>query len=97
MVRPRRPPPSRVAANRLDAVTGDGKQVTLSPRAIADLRARLRGRLLLAQDHGYDDARHDARRILSPSFDRHPALVVQPAGASDVSAAVEFAQEHGGC
>jgi hypothetical protein len=81
-----------VAPSGLDAVTGDGKQVTLSPRAIADLRARLRGRLLLAQDHGYDDARH----ILSPLFDRHPALVVQPAGASDVSAAVEFAQEHGG-
>jgi hypothetical protein len=81
-----------VPPSSLDAVTGDGKQVTLSPRAIADLRARLRGRLLLAQDHGYDDA----RQILSPSFDRHPVLVVQPAGASDVSAAVEFAQEHGG-
>jgi FAD/FMN-containing dehydrogenase len=76
----------------LDAVTGDGKEVTLSPRALADLRARLRGRLLLAQDDGYDDA----RRILNPSFDRHPALVVQPAGVSDISAAVQFAAEHGG-
>jgi hypothetical protein len=79
-------------AQGLDAITGDGKEITLSPRALADLRARLRGRLLLAQDDGYDEA----RRILSPSFDRHPALVVQPAGASDISAAVEFAQEHGG-
>lgn len=76
----------------LGAVTGDGKEITLSPRAIADLRARLRGRLLLADDDGYDEA----RRILSPSFDRRPALVVQPAGTSDISAAVEFAQEHGG-
>lgn len=85
--------PADVApAGGLDAVTGDGKEITLSPRAIADLRARLRGRLLLAQDDGYDEA----RRILSPSFDRHPALVVQPAGTSDISAAVEFAQEHGG-
>jgi FAD/FMN-containing dehydrogenase len=81
-----------VPPSSLDALTGDGKQVTLSPRALADLRARLRGRLLLAKDDGYDDA----RRILSPSFDRRPALVVQPAGASDISAAVEFAQEHGG-
>jgi hypothetical protein len=79
-------------ARGLDAITGDGKEVTLSPRALADLRARLHGRLLLAQDDGYDDA----RRILSPSFDRHPALVVQPAGTSDISAAVEFAQQHGG-
>jgi FAD/FMN-containing dehydrogenase len=81
-----------VPPSTLDAVTGDGKQVTLSPRALADLRARLRGRLLLAQDDGYDDA----RQILSPSFDRRPALVVQPEGVADISAAVEFAQEHGG-
>jgi FAD/FMN-containing dehydrogenase len=80
------------APRGLDAVTGDGKQVTLSPRALADLRARLRGRLLLAGDDGYEDA----RQILSPSFDRRPALVVQPTGVADISAAVEFAQEHGG-
>lgn len=85
-------PADAAPAGGLDAVTGDGKEITLSPRALAELRARLRGRLLLARDDGYDDA----RRILSPSFDRYPALVVQPAGTSDISAAVEFAQEHGG-
>jgi hypothetical protein len=76
----------------VDAVTGDGKAVTLSDAALADLRAQLRGRLLLAADHGYDDA----RRILNPSFDRRPALIVQPTGVADLRTAVNFAQEHGG-
>ncbi|HSL70709.1 MAG TPA: hypothetical protein VK864_10740, partial [Longimicrobiales bacterium] len=58
----------------LNAVTGDGQQVTLSGRALADLRSRLRGRLLLAGNEGYDQA----RRILNPSFDKRPALIVQP-------------------
>jgi FAD/FMN-containing dehydrogenase len=81
-----------VAPASLGAVTGDGKAVTLSERALAALRARLRGRLLLASDEGYEEA----RQILNPSFDKYPALVVQPTGVADIRAAVEFAQEHGG-
>jgi hypothetical protein len=81
-----------VPPSSLDAVTGDGRPVSLSPRALADLRARLRGRLLLANDEGYDDA----RRILNPSFDKYPALVVQPTGVADIRSAVEFAGQHGG-
>ena len=34
----------------LTAVTGDGREITLTSAAIADLKARLRGRLLLAED-----------------------------------------------
>jgi FAD/FMN-containing dehydrogenase len=81
-----------VPPSTLEAVTGAGRPVTLSGRALADLRARLRGGLLLAGDDGYDDA----RRILNPSFDRRPALVVQPTGVADIRAAVEFAAEHDG-
>ncbi|MEX2281085.1 MAG: FAD-binding oxidoreductase [Gemmatimonadota bacterium] len=76
----------------LAAVTGDGKQITLSSKAIADLRARLRGRVLLSADPGYDDA----RRILNPSFDKRPALIAQVTGAADVRAAVDFARENQG-
>jgi hypothetical protein len=76
----------------VDAVTGDGRTVTLSDEVLGQLRGRLRGRLLLADDGGYDDA----RRILSPSFDRRPALIVQPTGAADMQTAVRFAQDHGG-
>jgi FAD/FMN-containing dehydrogenase len=79
-------------AQDVDAVTGDGKQVTLSAKAIADLRAALRGRVLLAADNGYDEA----RRILNPSFDKRPALIAQVTGAADIRTAVDFARDHGG-
>ncbi|HSJ13816.1 MAG TPA: FAD-binding oxidoreductase, partial [Longimicrobiales bacterium] len=76
----------------VEAVTGDGKPVTLSDAAIAALRTRLRGAVLLAGEDGYDSA----RMILNPSFDKRPALIVQPTGVADVRTAVTFAREHGG-
>jgi hypothetical protein len=76
----------------VEAVTGDGRTVLLRDDALADLRARLRGRLLLAADTGYEDA----RLILNPSFNRRPALIVQPTGVADIRTAINFAQEHGG-
>jgi FAD/FMN-containing dehydrogenase len=74
------------------AVTGEGKEVTLTSKAIDELRSRLRGRVLLSTDQGYDDA----RRILNPSFDKRPALIAQVTGAADVRTAVDFAREHQG-
>ncbi len=74
----------------VDAITGAGGQITLRGRDIADLAARLRGRLLLPGDDGYDAA----RRILNPSFDKRPALIAQPTGTADVRTAVDFAREH---
>jgi FAD/FMN-containing dehydrogenase len=76
----------------LDAVTGDGERVTLTAQALADLKARLRGRLLLAGNEGYDQA----RRILNPSFDKFPALIVQPTGVADIRTAVDFARDNRG-
>ncbi len=74
------------------AISGDGKEITLTSRAIADLSARLRGRVLLAGDDKYDQA----RQILNPSFDKHPALIAQVTGTADVRAAVDFARENDG-
>ena len=74
----------------LDAVTGDGRRITIPGNDIADLAARLRGRVLLAGDDGYDDA----RLLLNPSFDKRPALVIQPSGTADVQTAVGFAGEY---
>ncbi|HUF27717.1 MAG TPA: FAD-binding protein [Gemmatimonadaceae bacterium] len=85
----------RIAPHRqrdVIAVTGDGKDVTLTSDALADLAARLRGRLLLANDDGYDDA----RRILNPSFDKRPALIVQATGVADIRTAVDFARTNQG-
>jgi FAD/FMN-containing dehydrogenase len=74
----------------VDAITGDGRQVTLSGKAIAELSAKLRGRLLLAEQEGYDEA----RQILNPSFDKRPALIPQVTGTADVRTAVDFAREN---
>ena len=71
------------------AVTGDGAQVTLEQAALKELSAALRGRLLLPGFEGYDTA----RRVLNAGIDKHPALIVQPTGAADVSLAVNFARE----
>lgn len=85
-------PSSSRRLRSVDAVTGDGRSVTITDAALSDLRSRLRGRVLLAQDDGYDNA----RMILNPSFDRRPALIVQPTGVADIRTAVNFAQEQGG-
>lgn len=75
-------------AASLAAVTSDGKAIALAAADVKDLRKQLRGRLLLAQDSGYEQA----RRVLNAAIDRRPALIAQPTGAADVSAAVAFAR-----
>jgi hypothetical protein len=74
----------------IPAVTGEGRSITLTTEAIADLAARIRGRILLASDEGYERA----RMVLNPSFDKRPALIVQTTGAADIREAVSFAREH---
>jgi len=73
----------------VNAVTGGGAQVTLEQAAVKELSDSLRGRLLLSGYEGYDAA----RRVLNPTIDRHPALIVQPSGAADIINAVNFARE----
>ncbi|MFV2073846.1 MAG: FAD-binding protein [Thermoanaerobaculales bacterium] len=84
-------PAPKVPAD-LQAITGDGREITLTSKAIADLAARLKGRVLLAGDDGYEGA----RRILNPSFDKRPALIAQVTGTADVREAVDFARENEG-
>jgi hypothetical protein len=72
----------------VNAITGDGAEVILKQSAVQDLSDSLRGRLLLRGDDGYDKA----RRILEPSFDKYPGLIVQCAGSADVRNAVNFAR-----
>ena len=72
------------------AVTGSGREITLTGKAIADLAARMKGPVLLQGDEGYDDS----RRILNPSFDKYPAVVAKVTGVEDIRAAVDFAREH---
>ena len=58
--------------------------------AVQRLDARLGGLLLRPGDPGYDDT----RKVWNGMIDRHPGLIAQCAGVSDVLRAVEFAREH---
>jgi FAD/FMN-containing dehydrogenase len=83
----------RVPRHRISdvpAVRGDGTPITLKEAEIRELRDALRGRLLLASDDGYDDA----RLVLNPAINRRPALIVQATGVADVRYAVDFARAH---
>jgi FAD/FMN-containing dehydrogenase len=62
----------------------------LTEDTLLGLRSSLRGMLLLPGDDGYDAA----RAVWNGMIDRHPALVVQPAGVADVIAAVNFARDN---
>jgi FAD/FMN-containing dehydrogenase/pimeloyl-ACP methyl ester carboxylesterase len=59
-------------------------------QAVATLRTRLDGRLLLPGDGGFADA----TRLWNGLIEKSPAIVVQPTGADDVVRAVDFAREH---
>jgi FAD/FMN-containing dehydrogenase len=74
----------------VSAITGDGRPITLRGADIRELDSRLLGRVLLARQEGYDEA----RRVLNPSFDKYPALIARVTGTADVRLAVDFAREH---
>jgi FAD/FMN-containing dehydrogenase len=73
----------------VDAVTGDGAQITVEQAAVKELSNSLRGQLLLPGQEGYETS----RRVLNPVIDKHPALVVRPSGPADIMSAVSFARE----
>jgi FAD/FMN-containing dehydrogenase len=77
--------PSTVAA-----VSATGKPVTLTAADVKDLRASFKGKVLLAQSAGYNEA----RRVWNGSIDRHPALIARCAGRKDIVRAVQFAHSH---
>jgi FAD/FMN-containing dehydrogenase len=68
-----------------------GGPVAVPGEALEDLAGRVEGRLLGPDDPGWDDA----VRIWNGLAATAPALVLQPASAADVAAAVGFARAHG--
>lgn len=64
---------------------------SVSAPLVEELRARIRGEILRPGDERYDTS----RRVFNAMIDRHPALIMRCAGASDVINGVNFAREHG--
>ncbi|HLY24483.1 MAG TPA: FAD-binding oxidoreductase [bacterium] len=57
--------------------------------ALSNLKARLRGLLLLPTDAGYDES----RSLWNAMIDRRPAAVVRCLGTADVVTSIQFARE----
>ena len=77
-------------AGEVPAIGAAGQQLLLRPSQLDELRAALRGQLLLPGQDGYDAA----RRVWNGAFDRKPALIVRCFGAADVVEAVDFARSN---
>jgi len=63
---------------------------TLDATLVQELRACLRGPVLVASDAGYDET----RAIWNAMIDRRPALIARCIGVSDVLACVRFARQY---
>ncbi|HZF15923.1 MAG TPA: FAD-binding oxidoreductase [Steroidobacteraceae bacterium] len=73
----------------LRAVKLSGAETTIERAALQDLRASLRGSLIVSGESGYDAA----RRVWNGMIDKHPALIARCADVVDVVRAVTFARE----
>ena len=65
--------------------------IKMDQRLAEELRGKLRGPLIVADEPGYDSA----RSIWNGMIDRRPAVVARCLGTADVVAGVNFAREHG--
>src|ERR687896_794903 len=63
----------------------------LDEAAIRAFSSKVQGQLIRPHDDGYDEA----RTVFYGGFDRHPALIVRVADATDVSRVIALARESG--
>ena len=62
----------------------------LEPNSIAELKAKLRGRVIEPDDPDYDDA----RKVYNAMIDKRPRLIARCADVADVISSVGFARKH---
>jgi hypothetical protein len=74
----------------LDALFEEREQnaATLDPASIGRLASKINGHVITPKAAEYESA----RLVFNRAFDRHPALIVRCAGASDVARALDFAR-----
>jgi FAD/FMN-containing dehydrogenase len=60
----------------------------IAAKAIDGFREGFAGRIMMAGDSGYEEA----RRIWNAAIDRHPGLIARCRGVADVAAAIKFAR-----
>ena len=65
----------------LKVTTTTGSNAVLQEAAVEEFRNSLRGRVLLSDDEGYDEA----RTVWNGMIDRRPGLITRCAGVSDVN------------
>lgn len=68
----------------------EGGQTIFDSDQLVDLENGIRGRIVLAGQHGYNQA----RAIWNGIFDKKPAIIIQCVGTSDVVQAVNFIREN---
>jgi FAD/FMN-containing dehydrogenase len=66
------------------------REAIVSDQRLQAMRSRVRGRVSLPGDEGYDAA----RLVWNAMIDRRPEVIVQCTGAEDVATAVAFAREN---
>ena len=76
--------------SELHVQTKNGSMTTLPEDIVARFRTGLRGRLLLPDEDGYEEA----RQLWNGMIDRRPAMIVRCSGTADVIASVNLAREH---
>ncbi len=64
-----------------------GTKTKFTEQALADLRAQVRGDLILPGDARYDEA----RKVYNGMIDKYPAIIIRCVDTADVIAAVKFA------
>src|SRR5215208_2018259 len=79
-----------MAHNRQDAL-GSHRDRPLGEAVIREFSSKVQGQLIRPKD----DAYAEARAVFSGGIDRHPALIVRVADATDVSRVVALARESG--
>ena len=76
--------------SNVNIATIEGGQSIFDSGQLVELESGIRGRVVLAGQHDYNQA----REIWNGIFDKKPAIIIQCVGTSDVVRAVNFVREN---